>query len=77
MACYENEIFRITKHGGHVANDESDVDLNDISQVCTCCICIECMNQLCTLSVSQVCMMCDHFRQSAEWTFALDNLNLG
>ena len=42
-----------------------------------CCICIECMNQLCTLSVSQVCMMCDHFRQSAEWTFALDNLNLG
>ena len=26
---------------------------------------------------SQVCMMCDHFRQSAEWTFALDNLNLG
>ena len=25
----------------------------------------------------QVCMMCDHFRQSAEWTFALDNLNLG
>ena len=25
----------------------------------------------------QVCMMCDHWRQSAEWTFALDNLNLG
>ena len=34
MACYENEIFRITKHGGHVANDETDVGLNDISQVC-------------------------------------------
>ena len=34
MAFYENEIFRITKHGGHVANDETDVGLNDISQVC-------------------------------------------
>ena len=29
------------------------------------------------LNPPQVCMMCDHFRQSAEWTFALDNLNLG
>lgn len=26
---------------------------------------------------TQVCMTCDHFRQSMEWTFMLDNLNLG
>merc|ERR550534_1389335 len=29
------------------------------------------------IGLNMVCMMCDHFRQSAEWTFALDNLNLG
>lgn len=30
-----------------------------------------------TKYLSQACMMCDHWRQSAAWTFALDNLNLG
>ena len=34
-------------------------------------------NDICKICQLQVCMMCDHFRQSAEWTFALDNLNLG
>jgi len=29
------------------------------------------------IGLNMVCMMCDHWRQSAEWTFALDNLNLG
>merc|ERR550534_1744112 len=29
------------------------------------------------IGLNMVCMMCDHWRQSAAWTFALDNLNLG